>query len=160
MESRQSIGVTASVVLVLGLLIGTAAAQQRSGEMTAEMPKYDPATEETVQGHVVTVLSETEWTQRVRSRNPSLRGSRGARLARVRMAGSHVLLDTPQGDIEVHVAPTSFLTANGFEIVRHEVMDVVGSRINVNGEEMIVAREITQDGRTLALRDAAGTPRW
>ena len=76
------------------------------------------------------------------------------------MAGTHVLLDIPDGDIEVHVAPADFLVSNGFAITRHEVMDVVGSRITVNGEEMIVARELTQNGRTLAVRDADGMPRW
>jgi len=147
-------------MFTLAVAVGAVEAQQRQ-EMTAETPKYDRATEETVQGVVVTVVSETNWTQRMRRpAGPPLKGTRGSRLERVRMAGSHVLLDTPQGDIEVHIAPTSFLTANGFEIARHEVLDVVGSRITVNGEAMIVAREIAQGGRTLTLRGADGTPRW
>ncbi len=58
----------------------------------------------------------------------------------------------------MHVAPTDFLTSNGFEIARYEVIDVVGSRITVNGMEMIVVRDITQSDRTLALRNADGTP--
>ncbi len=76
------------------------------------------------------------------------------------MAGSHILLDTPDGDIEVHVAPNDFLTSNNFAIERHEEIEIVGSRITVNGEEMIVARELTQDGRTLAVRDSNGMPSW
>lgn len=143
--------------LVLGVAVGAAEAQR---QMTADMPEYDATTEETVHGIVSSVTSETEWAERVRVRNPTLRGTRAFRLARVRMAGTHVLLDIPDGDIEVHVAPADFLVSNGFAITRHEVMDVVGSRITVNGEEMIVARELTQNGRTLAVRDADGMPRW
>lgn len=147
-------------VATLVLSVALAAEAQRRSDMTADTPKYDPAMEETIQGIVVTVTPETEWTERTRVRNPTLRRTRAFRLERVRMAGTHVLLDTPDGDIEVHVAPTSFLASNGLEIARHEVIEVVGSRITVNGEEMIVAREITQEGRTLAVRDADGTPRW
>jgi hypothetical protein len=147
------------VTVVLGVAVGAAEAQRRA-EMTADMPKYDPATEETIQGIVVNVTPETEWAERTKSRNPTLRGTRASKLEGVRMAGTHVLLDTPDGDIEVHVAPTSFLASNGFEIARHEVLDVVGSRITVNGERIIVARDITQGGRTLAVRNTDGTPTW
>ncbi len=155
--TRPRYSLVVLVTAIASVVGGPAEAQQ---QMTAETPKYDAATEETLQGVVVTVTPETEWAERVRIRNPTLRGTRAFRLQHVRMAGTHVLLDTPAGDIEVHVAPTSFLSANGFEIARHEVMDVVGSRITVNGEEMIVAREITQDGQTLAVRDASGMPKW
>ena len=129
------------------LAVASITTAQRQTRMTADMPKYDPATEETIQGIVVSVTSETQWAERTRSRHRTFRGTRAARLERVRMAGTHVLLDTPDGDIEVHVAPASFLASNGFEIARHEVIDVVGSRITVHGEAMIVARDITRDPR-------------
>ena len=36
----------------------------------------------------------------------------------------------------------------------------MGSRINVDSEEAIIAREIRKDDRTLVLRDRDGIPLW
>ena len=70
------------------------------------------------------------------------------------------MIKTPQETIEVHVAPSWYLAEQDFEIDTEEKVIVIGSRINIDGEEAIIAREIKKGDRTLTLRDENGFPMW
>lgn len=103
-------------------------------------PRYDPKTEVTVQG---TVEELKEY--------PSPRGWR---------TGQHVMLKTDQGAVEVHLGPTDYWKANGFELAKGDSIEVTGSKVKVDDAEVLLAREVKKGEKTVTLRDAKGVPAW
>ena len=100
---------------------------------------YNPATETTLTGTVENVLQTA--------------GSRG-------WNGTHLSFKTDQGVYDVHVGPSSFLSAQQFPIAKGEKLEITGSKVQMNGKDVLIARTITKDGKTLELRDAQGIPKW
>jgi hypothetical protein len=60
----------------------------------------------------------------------------------------------------VHVGPTSYVAESGFIFLAGDQVEVTGSKINVDGADAILAREIKKDGKVLTLRDRQGIPGW
>ena len=124
----------ALLTLFLGLPI-SALAQGNGG-----MRHYDPKTETTVKGTITEVQqpasTKAGWT------------------------GTHLLLKTDTGDLEVHAGPSSYISQKEFSFTKGDVIGVVGSKVTIAGKEVILAREITKDGKTLVLRNAQGVPEW
>jgi DNA/RNA endonuclease YhcR with UshA esterase domain len=100
---------------------------------------YNPATETTVQGTVEEVMQTT--------------GQHG-------WSGIHVSLKSNQGMYDVHVGPASYLSAQQFTISKGDSLEVTGSRTKMNNKDVLIARQITKEGKTLTLRDAQGYPKW
>ncbi len=74
--------------------------------------------------------------------------------------GTHLLLKTDSGTVVVHVAIARFLRAHEFTFKPGERIEVVGSRVKFQGEDSLIAREITRGKDKFILRDANGTPLW
>ncbi len=74
--------------------------------------------------------------------------------------GVHLLVNTGKEKIEVHLAPSWYLEDRDFEIAPEEKIAITGSRINVDGEQAIIARQIKKGNETLILRDENGFPMW
>ncbi len=74
--------------------------------------------------------------------------------------GTHLMVKTNKETIEVHIAPSWFLAEQDFDLTPQDKITVIGSRINLDGKEAIVAREIQKGDRTLTLRDENGFPMW
>jgi hypothetical protein len=100
---------------------------------------YNPATEVTVKGAVEEVTQTT--------------GRRG-------WAGIHLMLKADEGAYDVHVGPASYISAQQFAFAKGDSVEVIGSKTNVGGTEVLIARQITKDGKTLTLRDERGFPKW
>jgi len=100
---------------------------------------YNPATEITVKGTVEAVTQTA--------------GRRG-------WAGTHLTLNTDQGAYDVHVGPASYISAQQFAFAKGENVEVIGSKTIVDAKGVLIAREITKDGKTLTLRDEQGFPKW
>lgn len=100
---------------------------------------YDPNSEVTVNGTVEDVIS--------------VPGRRG-------FSGTHLLVKSNQGTIEVHVGPASYIEHKQFAFAKGDTVEVTGSKVVINGKDALIAREIKKAGNTLALRDAAGIPYW
>ncbi|HVY94413.1 MAG TPA: hypothetical protein VHA14_16745, partial [Bryobacteraceae bacterium] len=49
---------------------------------------------------------------------------------------------------------------SGFKFAKGDSVEITGSKVTMNGEEWIIAREVTKDGKTLTLRDKDGNPKW
>ncbi len=126
--------VLSSSILILGLV--TTAYAQRGGRGR----NYDPATETTVTGTVDEV-----------KHLPS--PGRGG-------GGLHLMLSAPAGPIEVHVGPASFVSSKNFTFAKGDALSVVGSRVKMGGQEVLIAREITKGDQVLTVRDAQGIPLW
>ncbi|MEO0927606.1 MAG: DNA-binding protein, partial [Cyanobacteria bacterium J06643_13] len=69
-------------------------------------------------------------------------------------------VNTNKETIDIHVAPSWYLAEQEFEISPQDNLTVKGSRIKVDGEEAIIAREIIKGDKTLVLRDENGIPMW
>jgi len=102
------------------------------------MPGYQVSTETTITGTVEDVVQP----------------------ARGRMMGTHLLVKTEAGTIEVHLGPSAFLSREGFSFAKGDTVEVVGSKMTMGGGEVIIARELSKDGKKLTLRDKTGRPVW
>ena len=128
--------------LILSLLFATLAigtqAQMGSGPGN-HMSNYNPKTEVTASGTVDRVTQES--------------GSRG-------WQGTHLFLKTDNGVIEVHVGPANYIASQQFAFGAGDVVEVTGSKITMQNKDVLLAREIKKDGKTLVLRNAQGVPNW
>ena len=102
-------------------------------------PMYNTATETTIQGTVQEVKQFT--------------GPRG-------VTGTDVILKTDQGTQDVRLGPSPFLAQNQFAVEQGDELQVKGSKIQLNGADIILAREVKKGEQTLTLRDAKGFPVW
>ena len=97
---------------------------------------YDAATETSVSGTLA---------------QPPARGRMGLYLS-VEQSGG--------GMVDVRVAPQGYLALQGFLLAQGDELEVTGSRVIVQGAQVLIAREVTKQGKTVALRDRAGHPLW
>ncbi len=74
--------------------------------------------------------------------------------------GTHVTLKTKQGSYDVRLGPTLFLSQNNFSFGKGDTLSVTGSKLSVQGTSVLVAREVSRNGKTLTLRNAQGFPAW
>ena len=128
-----AIGTTA-----LALIAAAAFAQPGRGQGMG-MPRYDKATETTLQGTV----------QEVQTHEGRMGGT-----------GTHLLLNTGAGIVDVHVGPTNWLTGKKYGFAEGDSLEVVGSKIKLNGADAIIAREITKGDTKMVLRNENGIPAW
>ena len=105
------------------------------------VPKYDTATEVTLNG----VIAET--TDRICPVSGGL--------------GFHFMLKQADGKlIEVHVSTTKFVKDYELSLKRGDDVKVVGSKVQMDGVDTILAREVVRGNETLAFRDKDGKPAW
>ena len=119
-------------VLVVVLILGNSARQRA--------PRYNAATEINVQGVVQEV--QQFWCP--------INGDEG----------THLVLKTDDGIVQVHVAPLRFLRGNGVSFSKGDQIAVVGSTATYEGHDAVIARKITRGDQTFAFRQPDGTPLW
>ena len=124
------IAVLLTVTLVA--LLGYAQMQQ-SGR------KYNPATEITVSGVVDDVVQN--------------QGKRGR-------TGIHVMVKSGSDVLTVHLGPSEFLGNSKFSVAKGDKIEVVGSNVQLGGNNVVIAREVKKADQVLTLRDAQGLPKW
>jgi hypothetical protein len=105
---------------------------------------YDPKTETTITGTVESVENIT---------GAGGRGRRG-------MGGTHLVVKTEKDAVDVHVGPTAYLTEKGITLAKGDRLEILGSRVTVDNETFLIARQIKKGGNTWTLRDASGRPAW
>jgi DNA/RNA endonuclease YhcR with UshA esterase domain len=100
---------------------------------------YNPNTETTLKGTVQKV-SETA-------------GKRG-------FNGTHLEFKSGDTTYNVHVGPSAYIAKQGFTFAPGDEIEVTGSKVNMGGSEVIIARQIKKADKTLVLRNAQGIPEW
>lgn len=138
---RFSIVAAAALLVVGAVSIGMA--QTTSGGQQGS-PMYDVKTETTIRGTVESVETITGT------------GGRGRRA----MGGTHLVVKTEREAIEVHVGPTAYLTEKGITLAKGDTLEIVGSRVTVDKEPVVIAKQIKKGDKTWTLRDASGRPLW
>src|SRR5579871_478349 len=66
--------------------------------------------------------------------------------------GTHLLVKTEDGTLQVHVAPTRFLRDKKLSFNKGDQVRIVASRIIYNGHEALIARTVTRGDQTMAFR--------
>jgi nitrogenase subunit NifH len=101
-------------------------------------PKYDKATETKIKG-VIDELKTVEGKDE----------------------GTHFYLKSGETKILVHVGPEKFLKEIEASYAKGDTVEVIGSKVkSSDGEDEILAKEITKDNNTVTLRDGKGEPAW
>jgi hypothetical protein len=73
---------------------------------------------------------------------------------------THLILKTDSGTLPVHVGPSSYLTSKNFSIAKGDKLKILGSKVQYQGSDFIIAKEITKGSEVLILRNSAGFPMW
>jgi hypothetical protein len=105
---------------------------------------YDVTTETTIRGTVESVETITGT------------GGRGRRA----MGGTHMVMKTERETIGVHVGPTAYLTAAGLTLAKGDTLEVVGSRVTIDKDPVVIVKQIRKGDNTWTLRDGSGRPLW
>jgi len=74
--------------------------------------------------------------------------------------GTHLTIATSQGRVQVHVAPSRFLSGKQLQFFGGDEVEVVGTPIVFQGNQALIARTIVRGNQTVALRTAQGKPLW
>lgn len=106
-------------------------------------PKYDPATETTVK---VTV-------EELKLVPPS-----GAKALAYLMTKTGP--DKDKDTVQIFLCPKSFLDEMGVAFKANESIAITGSKVKLDGADLILAREIEAGGETLTFRFKDGKPAW
>jgi DNA/RNA endonuclease YhcR with UshA esterase domain len=72
--------------------------------------------------------------------------------------GTHLLVKTENGSVQVHLAPTRFLRDKNLSFSKGDVIQVVGSRIIYQGRDALIARTVVRGSPTMAFREQNGKP--
>ena len=131
------------VLIVCLALAGPALAQTGpGGGMGPRL--YNPQTVTTVTGQVET-LEEL----------PSMGGGGG-----MGMNFRGVRLKTDQGSLIVHLGPAWYLDQEKFAVKAGDTLEITGSKVTLNNQPAVIAREVKIEGKTWKLRDDQGVPVW
>jgi hypothetical protein len=75
-------------------------------------------------------------------------------------SGTHLMLKTDSGTLPVHVGPSAYLASKNFSIAKGDKLTIVGSKVQYQGADFLIAKEITRGNEVLTLRNSAGFPLW
>jgi hypothetical protein len=71
-----------------------------------------------------------------------------------------MIIYTTKGDITVHLGPVSYLENQPFKINADDNVTITGSKVNYEGNIVIIAKEVIKGDQVLKLRDDFGYPLW
>ncbi len=74
--------------------------------------------------------------------------------------GVQLKLKTDKETVVVHLGPRFYLEEQNFKLAKGDAVEVIGSRVKLEGEEIVVAREVVKDKTRLKLRTEDGMPLW
>lgn len=131
------------VLVISVLLSGTILAQPGGGRggRNSQQRMYDVNTVTTVSGEITSV--------------ETLEGRRGGM-----GGGIHAVLKTGSESVSVHLGPQSYLSQQGITVEKGDKVSIRGSKITMKDKPVIIAAEITRNGKTVKLRDDNGMPLW
>jgi len=128
------------LIVALAALALSAGAGDPKPQQANGAPKYDPATETTIKGTV----------QEIKTFACKIGGP----------SGYHLEIKTEKGVVEVHVAASKYLTQYQFEFAVGDEVEVLGSMVQMDGKDALLARSIKKGQMTYTFRDKKGEPLW
>ncbi len=119
---------------------GTAFAQGMQGRGGQRPPRYDQSTVTTVSGTIQSI--------------DTLSG-RGGMFHLIQ-----IVVKDSAGSINASVGPTSYLDDQKVAFKVGDTVEVTGSKVQFNGNDVILSAQIKDNGKTVVLRDENGRPVW
>ena len=102
---------------------------------------YDPAKEETISGQVVKIDTSAPM--------PGM------------APGMQLLVQTDDGkNTRVQIGPAWYLERQNLDMKENTRVQITGARAEIEGQPVLMAREVQFDGHVVTLRDAQGMPMW
>jgi sporulation protein YlmC with PRC-barrel domain len=102
---------------------------------------YDPAKEQTISGPVVSIETSAPL--------PGM------------APGMQMLVQTDDGkSTRVQVGPAWYMERQDLDVKENTRVQVTGARAEIDGQPVLMAREVQLDGQIITLRDAQGLPMW
>jgi sporulation protein YlmC with PRC-barrel domain len=102
---------------------------------------YDPEKEETISGQVVSIETSAPM--------PGM------------APGMQMLVQTEDGQsTRVQVGPAWYLERQDLNMQENTHVQVTGAQAEIDGQPVLMAREVQFDGKVVTLRDARGMPMW
>lgn len=74
--------------------------------------------------------------------------------------GAHLVLQTPEGPLEVHLALTSFLTDYQITFAKGDKLEILGNKVTIHDMPAMLVRKIMKNQNEYSFRDAKGNPLW
>lgn len=74
--------------------------------------------------------------------------------------GTHLMVKTEAGRFDVHLGPSDYISSQQFSFAKGDQIEITGSKVNMQGNDVILAKEVKKDGKVLSLRNAQGMPNW
>lgn len=74
--------------------------------------------------------------------------------------GTHLIVATDKGTVQVHVAPSRYLNSKQLQFVKGDRVEVVGSPLVFQRRQALIARTIMRGPDVVAVRQANGKPLW
>jgi hypothetical protein len=115
-------------------------------------PIYDSATVVTISGTVLAVEQHQcslGW-----------RGQGSRVIHPGAWVGTHAILSTEYGILDVHLGPPAFLQQHHFMLAKDEKIEVTGSKVAEDLPVLLIAKELKKGQSFLELRDSNGKPLW
>ncbi len=72
----------------------------------------------------------------------------------------HLTLTSDKGSLDVVVAPQKFLSEMEIIFAKGDNIEILGSQLTVEGNAVMLAREVTRKGDVMVMRDEKGKPVW
>ncbi len=134
-----------AIVISLALICpGWAQPVPGGGKHVREGRLYNPQT-------VTTVMGQVEKLETLPGMGSG--GGRGLQL-------QGVVLKTNQGSLVVHLGPGWFLSQQKFVVKAGDTLEATGSKVTLNNQPVLIARQVKVNSKTLELRDVRGIPVW
>ena len=131
-----------SLVTIVALGFGAGIAAQGPQGRGPQM--YDRGTESTYTGSISAVETVT--------------GARGT--GRRGLGGLHVTLKTSSESIIIHLGPVDFLNKQKLTVAAGDEVEITGSRVTMDDEAVLLARQVRKGSQSWTLRDASGRALW
>ena len=75
--------------------------------------------------------------------------------------GMQMLVQTDDGkNTRVQVGPTWYLERQDLDVKENTRVQITGAQAEIDGQPVLLAREVQFDGQLLTLRDMQGMPMW
>jgi hypothetical protein len=74
--------------------------------------------------------------------------------------GTHVIVQTAGGAVDVHVGSAKFLKVNDLTLASGDVVRVIGESFAIGSDTVFLARIIQKGTKAVAVRSSKGMPLW
>ena len=74
--------------------------------------------------------------------------------------GLRMSVQDSSGTTTVFIGPASYLASQGFTLGKGDTVQVTGSKVHFNQNDILIAAQIVDGGKTIKLRDDTGKPAW